>query len=154
MEKSLRGKIMDNILTSLEAVRGPATGYNTELDRVARWEQDFNPLQYNACAVIYPDSEDKAMEPDPEATCSLNMFVLFFFRHDKERYDMSTDEALEFFLADIEKAIMQDHTRGGNAITTSMLGNEPFESVEGQPYAGIIIRFSILYEHNFKDPYN
>lgn len=152
MSDSIREKILKDIKSDLEEVR-ISNGYQVDLDNVQRWDQDGNDLRNTPCIVIIPEDEIKDPGPDPEVTCRLPVLLVFWFRHDKTVFDCPTDEILSLFLADIEKAVMQDHTRGGNAVTTTNLGNSSFEVAEGQPYCGFFVRIEVLYKHIFSNPY-
>jgi hypothetical protein len=64
----------------------------------------------------------------------------------------ATDTLLNSLLGDIEKALMLDYTRGGVAKDTNIKSNVLFETLEGQPQAGIIIELEIIYQHKQNDP--
>ena len=64
----------------------------------------------------------------------------------------ATDTILNSLLGDIEKAIMQDITRGGFAKDTNIKSNVLFETLEGQPQAGVVMELEIIYQHKQDDP--
>jgi len=157
---SIREKIMKDVKESLEEIR-ISNGYEVDIDNVTRFEQDGNPKRNTPCIEIVPDGETKNPENTfPETRCVLSLALLLYFRHDKNVFDCSTDEALNKFLADIEKALMATrngiggHLRGGNAITTTVNGNEAYEVTEGQPFIVLVVNVDILYAHDHDDPYS
>ena len=64
----------------------------------------------------------------------------------------STDSILNSLLGDIERALLGDVTRGGNAKDTNIKSNVLFETMEGQPHAGIVVELEIIYQHKQIDP--
>ena len=77
--------------------------------------------------------------------------VEVWIRHDEGTVPGSTDTILNSLLGDVEKALAIDETRGGNAVDTIITGCVPFETVEGQPYSGIILDIKIHYRHKRGD---
>lgn len=153
MSDSIREKILKDIYSTLEKVT-ISNGYQAELNTVQRWEQKGNDFIGPPGVIVVPDDENKTSENTwPETDCRLPVLLVFYFRHDKEVYNCSTDEVLSMFLASIEKAIMQDPFRDGNAIMTRNMGNNPFSPSEGQPHCGFIINLEVQYRHNTDDPY-
>jgi hypothetical protein len=150
---SIREYILQNIKTALEVIR-ISNGYQVDIDNVQRWEQEGNELRQTPCVVVVPDDETIDDGPDPEVIRHLPVDLVLWYRHDKNKIDCSADEALSMFLADIEKAIMADHTRGGYAVTTSLKGNTPFTTAEGQPFCGFLVHIEVLYETRYNDPYS
>lgn len=155
MVDSIREKIIDNIKTSLEAIT-IANGYQADISNVQRWEQAGNDRKNTPCIVIVPGDETKDPGPDPDVTCHLPIDIEVWLRHDPRVYDFSTDELINRFLADVEKALMASngHLRGGNAVTTTLLGNESFITAQGQAFVVLVVIIEILYQHNYDDPYN
>lgn len=91
------------------------------------------------------------MSPNPYFTCRLSVYLDVWIRQD-EAEGQATDTVLSGILGDIEKALMVNNTRGGYAIDTNIKSNVPFETVEGQPHAGLTIELEILYQHTQSDP--
>lgn len=155
MADPIREKILKNIKTSLEQIR-ISNGYQTDITNIQRWEQGGNDLRDTPVIVIYPDEEDKEDENAwPKVKCTLPVLLIFWWRHDKRIFEVSSDEMLSKFLADIEKSIFVNngHLRGGFAITTRNRGNTPLEAAEGQPFCGFVVRLEVEYEHDLTDPY-
>ncbi|HAH21629.1 MAG: hypothetical protein A2Y00_05500 [Omnitrophica WOR_2 bacterium GWF2_43_52] len=150
--ETVRERIMANIKTTLEGVT-VANGYNFDFtaDTVQRWSMHGNRLADLPAVVISPGDEEEKGQPNPFEECYLNVYLDIFFVND-EGDSMVTDTYLNRLQGDMKKAILLDHTRGGEAIDTDVLGTTPFETTEGQPYAGIIMELGIRYRHLRSDP--
>ena len=65
------------------------------------------------------------------------------------------DQALAYLAADIEKALMVDHTRGGLAIDTNITEHEHvFGEENRKPSGAVFVNVDIHYIHKSNDPYN
>lgn len=147
---TIRERILANIKTTLEAIT-IANGYVNTIASVQRWDKRGNPLRQVPCIVINAGQEEKQMSPNPYFTCRLSVYLDVWIRQD-EADATATDVILSGILGDIEKALMIDNTRGGFAIDTNIKNNVPFETVEGQPHAGLTIELEVLYQHTQSDP--
>ena len=147
---TIRERILANIKTTLEAIT-IANGYVNTIASVQRWDKRGNPLRQVPCIVVNAGQEEKQMSPNPYFTCRLSVYLDVWIRQD-EADATATDVILSGILGDIEKAIMIDNTRGGFAIDTNIKSNVPFETVEGQPHAGLTIELEVLYQHTQSDP--
>jgi len=147
---TIRERILANIKTTLEAIT-IANGYVNTIASVQRWDKRGNPLRQVPCIVVNAGQEEKQMSPNPYFTCRLSVYLDVWIRQD-EADATATDVILSGILGDIEKAMMIDNTRGGFAIDTNIKSNVPFETVEGQPHAGLTIELEVLYQHTQSDP--
>ena len=147
---TVRENILANIKTTLEGIT-IANGYNNTIASVQRWDKRGNALRQVPCLVVNAGQEEKQMSPNPNFTCRLSVYIDLWIRQD-EADAQATDTVLSGILGDIEKALMVNNTRGGYAIDTSIKSNVPFETVEGQPHAGLTIELEILYQHKQSDP--
>ena len=147
---TVRENILANIKSTLEGIT-PANGYENAIASVQRWDKRGNALRLVPCIVVSSGPEQKDPFPNPMFTCHLTVYLDVWVRQDSSD-DQGTDSILSSLLGDIEKAIMADHTRGGFAKNTVMRSNVPFESVEGQPHAGLIIEIEVLYQHQQTNP--
>jgi len=150
--ETVRERILHNIKTSLEAV-SIANGYNFDFtpQTVQRWSMHGNSMVNLPCIIISCGDEEEKSAPCPFEECTLSVYLDVFYVGD-ENDVISTDTYLNRLQGDIKKAILQDHTRGGEAVDTNVLGTTPFETTEGQHYAGIIIEVEIKYQHLRLDP--
>ena len=147
---TVRENILANIKTTLESVT-TANGYDNTIASVQRWDKRGNPLRQVPCIVVSAGQEQKTPLPNPFFTCHLTVYLDVWVRQDAADV-VVTDSVLSSLLGDIEKAVMADYTRGGFAKDTVLHSSVPFESVEGQPHAGLIIEIEIVYQHKQGDP--
>lgn len=150
MAETIREKILANIKTTLEGI-SIANGYNNDIAGVERWKQHGNSLREVPCIIINGGPEDKEAGPNPLVSCKFTAYLDIWIRQDKEDVN-PTDSILNSLLGDVEKAMMVDCTRGGDAKDTNILSNTPFETVEGAPHAGLIVEVEIIYRHYQNDP--
>ena len=146
----VKENILANIKTTLEGITIP-NGYANSILSVQRWIQKGNSLVDVPCIVINCGPEEMEMSPNPFFTNKLLVYLDVWVRQD-ESDTQSTDTILNSLLGDIIKALMIDNTRGGFAIDTNIKSNVPFETVEGQPHAGIVVEVEIIYQHKLTDP--
>ena len=144
MSTHRRELILENIRTTLAAV--------TELTGGAqRQKQKGNSLAVVPCAIISMGRESKKPEPNPQAACVLPVFVDVWTRQD-DADDSATDTILNALSLVVEKALTADHTRGGYAEDTNILGVMPFETIEGSPHCGFTLEVEVTYQHKLTDP--
>ncbi len=147
---TVRESILDNIKTVLATVT-TGNGYNNTLASVQRWKQAGNSLVEVPCVVIKGGPEEKVDEPNPLKTVNMTVYCDLWIRQDPDD-TASTDTIVNSLYGDIEKALMIDRTRGGFAVDSTISAGEPFETVEGQPHAGMTIELSVQYQHQQSDP--
>ena len=147
---TVRENIIADLKTTLEGV-SQANGYNNDIASVQRWQQRGNVLRSVPCIVISAGQEDKKPEPNPLMTCRLSVYLELYIRQNET--DLTpTDSIINSLLGDIEKALMVDYTRSGNAKDTNIKSVIPFETQEGQVNAGAVIELEIIYQHQQTDP--
>jgi len=152
MPETVREKILQNLKTTLEGIT-VANGYNFDFapETVQRWSMHGNSLVNLPAVIISCGDEGEQSVPYPFEECALSVYLDCFYVNDEDEA-ISTDTYLNRLQGDIKKAILADHTRGGHAVDTNVLGTTPFETTEGQHYAGIIIEVEIKYQHQRLDP--
>lgn len=154
MANIVRETILENIKTTLEGIT-VANGYVNTIASVQRWKQSGNLTVDIPCIFISAGPEEKlqSLEQSNNAvqSCNFTVNIEVWTRHDEAVVEGSTDTVLNSLLGDVEKALLVDHTRGGNAEDTKLTGNIPFETVEGLPHVGLIIETQILYRHKRGD---
>jgi hypothetical protein len=150
--ETVRERILDNIKTTLEGVT-QANGYNFDFtpDTVQRWTMHGNRMVDMPMVIISPGDEDESSNPHPYEECVMSVFLDIFHVTDEED-PVSTDTYLNRLQGDIKKAVIEDVTRGGEAIDTDVVGTTPFETIESQPHAGLIMELRIRYRHLRTDP--
>jgi hypothetical protein len=147
---TVRESILENLRTTLTGITA-ANGYHNDIASVQRWRQSGNSLLNVPCIVINAGPEEKAPSPNPFATCKFTVYLDVWIRQAQDD-PQSTDTILNSLLGDVEKALMVDYTRGGYAKDMNIKSNVLFETLEGQPQAGIIIELEIVYQHKQNDP--
>lgn len=150
--ETVRERILDNLKTTLESIT-TANGYSFDFaaGQVERWSMHGNGIVNTPAIVISPGDEEERDAPYPYEECLLHVYLDTFFSH-SDGDTTATDTYLNRLQGDIKKSVLIDGTRGGNAIDTNVIGSTPFEIIEGQPYAGIIIELGIRYRHLRSDP--
>ena len=149
MADSIREKIMANVETTLEGIT-TAAGYNSTIQRVYRIRLAGLNIQEFPSIVVIPGREINAEEPVDRYTERLS-FVLECWLKEASKDDIATQ--VNKLVADVQKALLVDYTRGGMAINTKLLGNEPFYNDVNAPYGGVDIEIEIHYRHQYSDPY-
>lgn len=147
---TVRESILEDLRTTLGGIT-TANGFNNDIQSVQRWRQQGNSLVVVPCIVVNAGPEEKDPVPNPFMTCRLTVYIDIWTRQD-EADARSTDTILNSLLGDVEKALTQDITRGGFAKDTNIKSNSLFETLEGQPYSGIVIELEIIYQHKQGDP--
>ena len=149
MAKIVREKILEDIETTLKGI-SKIKGYENDIANIKRYKQSGNSLREVPCIIISAGPEEKT-QGEQLINCRFTVNIEVWIRHDEEDIAGSTDTIINSLLGDVEKALFIDYTRGGLAVNTVVTGNMPFETVEGNPYAGIIIETEILYRHKIRD---
>lgn len=152
MPNSVRETIIANITTALGNVT-TANGYNNTLASVQRFMQDGLSVASVPCAVVNFEQERKTVGPIDRVTVDLEVSVDVWAVHDTTSVSGSTATLVDSLAADVEKAIMQDTSRGGNARDCRVDTVVPFRLTEGQPYVGATISLRIMYVHDISNPY-
>ena len=150
--ETVRERIIANLKTALEQIT-VTNGYQFDFTSatVQRWSMHGNSLVNLPTIVISPGNEDEKAGPHPFDECFLTVYLDVFFVTDASDA-VSTDTYLNRIQGDIKKAILSDPTLGGEAIDTDVAGTTPFETTDGQPYAGVIVEIGIRYRHLRTDP--
>lgn len=150
---SIRELIMKNLVSTLEGVT-EANGYSNTIQDVRRFDlvrKDFSALPAIEITAI---AESESDSPTTLVSKELTVLIDVHVNHDKDTHNMSTDEYLNTFVADITKILRIDETRGGNAIDTRVIHNSVFARVDGMPGIGITFEIEIPYRHRRDNPYS
>ncbi len=150
--ETVRERILADIKTTLEGIT-QANGYNFDFtpQTVQRWSMHGNTPVDIPMIIITPGDETEESSVHPFTECSLSVFLSVFYINDKND-TTPTDIYLNRLQADIKKAVLLDHTRGGEAVDTEIVSTSPFVTTEGQHYAGLVIELKIKYRHLRNDP--
>lgn len=152
MAASVEELIVANVATVLGLV-SIANGYNNDLGSVERWQQSGNRYADLPAVVI----SDEGIERDREGPISAETFTLalkiyVFVEHDEVRDGGNTDTLLASLHSDIHRALMLDHTRGGNALDTEIVRAVKFSPVDEQRHAGRVIWAAVTFRHGVGTP--
>jgi len=152
--ETVRERILQDIKRTLEQISVDAGYYFDFTEKtVQRWSMYGNTMVDLPMVVISPGDEEETSLLNGFEECVMSVYLDVFFINDENNdEEFTTDTYLSRLQGDIKKVILIDHTRGGNAIDTDIAGTTPFETTEGQHYAGIIIELRIRYRHLRGDP--
>ena len=153
LPETVRERILDNIRKTLVEISTRA-GYYFDFNEktVQRWSMHGNRMIDLPMVVISPGDEEETSLLNGFEECVMSVYLDVFFINDENDEEFATDTYLSRLQGDIKKAIFIDYTRGGNAIDTDIAGTTPFETTEGQHYAGIIVELKIRYRHKRNNP--
>ena len=147
MPNSVREQIELNLKTVLESVVTPT--YGQTIQKVFRYGQPFTDLNTIPAAQILPENEDKEPRPHPLYSCVANYTIALVVESQSETIAAAVNQ----ILADVEKALMIDVTRGGLATETLIRGNAVFESGPAEPIGDCRLRIAVKYRHQHGDPF-
>lgn len=152
MSNSQRENIIANVVTALGNVT-TGNGYNNTLVSVQRFQQDGLSIASVPCAVVNFDQERKTVGPLDRVTCTLDIGIDVWAVHDPASVSGSTATLIDSLAADVEKAVMQDTSRGGLARDCYIETVSPFRLTEGMPVVGQSIRLVCIHVTDISDPY-
>jgi hypothetical protein len=148
MTDSIRESIIGNIKTTLQTIT-KANLYNFDVAKVTRERLVGLNIDQFPSIVIIPGREGKTEEPIERYTARLVITLECWL----QEHDESIVTDVNKFLADVEKALLVDYTRGGKAINTKLVSNQAFYNDINKPYGGVMIDIEIHYRHVYNDPY-
>ena len=152
MADSIKEKILKSVTEDLGII-SMATGYSNDIQLVERWEQLGQNKASLPAIFVHTGSEAKENRPSIVTHCKLVVYAVLWAIHDRNAFPVPTDEYLNLFAADIEKALMVDEQRDQLAERTTVTDIDFFELQEGQAFVGVIVEMSIEYKHKRGDPY-
>lgn len=150
IDDTVREKILDNIKATLDGIL-IANGYDNDIASVQRWKQNGNDLKDVPAIIVKAGPEQNIDNRFPLVTRKMTVFLDLWIR-ESEGSATDTDEKLNSLLGDLQRAMKQDITRGGFAVDSLIGSIVPFEIVEGEPHAGLILEFEIHYRTRQDDP--
>lgn len=151
-EKSVRKRIIEHVVTTLQGIT-EANGYHVDMASVQRYDsKGFRSKAMPAC-IVQGGEQSTHDGATPMVSKSFTVWVQALMRRDEDD-PQSVDDALEDIVCDIETALMQDHTRGGLAVTTETDEVAPMDYLDksGVVFPGMVIGFKITYRHHYQDP--
>jgi hypothetical protein len=149
MSDSIRESIVKNLVTTLEKIVEGAT-YGITICRVERIPSSpFSEADFPLAMVQDIAEEKDDGSPVGYSTSVLKVQIIVW----DSNYDELSERA-NLLLADVEKALHSDVTRGGYAFDTNIIGNQLISAEEALPVGGVIIDIEVLYRHTLGDPYS
>ena len=151
MAETIRERILGDIKSTLEGLT-TANGYNFTFlsSDIQRWSMHGNSKVNLPAIMITAGDESQVPVGSSHEDCAFRVYLDAFFTHNKDDA-VDTDTYLNRLQGDIKKIIMEDYTRSGLAIDTSVTGSTPFETADGQ-VAGVTVELEIKYRHLRNDP--
>lgn len=148
---SVREDVLADIKSTLEGIT-TGNGYNHDVAAVVRGE--VTPTMFKAFPVITFDDIGESYDRKNNHSLhkELRVAVLGLLRINKHTGDDAVRAAASNLLADIEKALMQDRCRGGNAIDTLLKSNDIESGEATSPYAFVVLELVVTYRTNLTDP--
>lgn len=147
---------MRNVQTTLEAV-SVGNGYQNTLTSVQRFRQDGQEMKDMPMVVLLEGGDD--VESDGPigggsslTSRSLTLSVVLVQQQNTDEDGRSASEVMNSLLADVQKAMQVDHTRGGVALDTEEIGVGDLDAEEGQPELVQTVSYRIRYRHRRTDP--
>lgn len=145
MALTIRELILRDIQTTLEGIKRSA-GYDFDVAQVSRDEILPYKLRYPSI-VIVPEFDDTDSEQAYGKTMrSFDVLLRTWVKGFK-----NPGQTLELFIGDVQKAMMTDLTRSGNAIATREAGIGNVYSEDDEPERGADLLFNIQYRHGLQD---
>lgn len=156
MTESVRERILQHVQATLEAVT-VEHGYQTTLQSVQRFQQDGQQLSVVPVAVLVEGGDDVELDGpmngyDGLVSHALTLSVVLIHRQDTDVDSQPAAQAMNRLIADVQKAMQADPTRGGVAINTEEIGVGELDAEEGQPELVRTVGYRIRYRHRRTDP--
>jgi hypothetical protein len=140
--------ISQNVVDVLSRV-AESTGYNGTLI-VERQKRSGN-IPRDRLVVVHQDDPIPLDGAHGHTTWN-QPYVVTCYVIESETSDTPIDQRVNFIRSDVEKAVMEDVTRGGYAILTSLEKPELFDAKDGS-FFGIDVHFTVTYRTIQDDPY-
>lgn len=145
---------MKHIKTTLEAIT-VANGYaNTLLavERVLQSGQSSQPPMAYALEGDDDANQGPIFGADSLLSRTLNVGVVLVVQQDEDTDSRSASEVMNSLIADVQKAMQVDYSRGGLAVNTEESSVSAVQIEEGMPILSSTIAYRITYRHRRTDP--
>lgn len=142
-----RELILQNIETVLQSIT-IANGYSNAFTAatVQRWNVNSQPSTARPFLVVSAGQESITEGPGTYYSAKLSV-IIDVFSCQLSDDPQPTDAILNSLIADINKALLADITRGGIAIRTVPQDVTPFVAVDDQSQFGVTIQYEIHYRY-------
>lgn len=150
MADSIRERIIDDIVTTLQTI-SVENGYRNDLPGgVSRFEQDGASVAAHPGVIVTMASESKESVNIDMMDCTLEVAVEVF-AIDTGEIDDTTAGIVDSLTQDVEKALSADPQRSGLCTDSFVTTISPFGLVDGQPFVGVLLSYTARYRHDRKD---
>lgn len=157
--KPILTRIVDDMVETLEGVSA-AAGDDRTLT-VERPKQSTGNTRRDGLAVVHRGSPKMVDTDDPDGGSAYNFvtwlqpFAVVLTVVESETSETSVDERLDTIRADVERALLEDGTRGGLAIDTRLGDPEYPEPDKPNSNVGEVwVVFIVQYRTRYGDPYS
>lgn len=162
MADSIREQIVENVKATLEGIDGVGD-FTETVETVQRFEQSFDNDgnmdvsaygRDNLPTIILNAFGSEKIDGSANRTRRRMLISLAtWLLHNNEVDSRTSDEILNAWAQDIERALMDDHTRGGLAYSTEVVMDQQiFDLAKFPDYIGIESLVEIIYQHKRTDP--
>jgi hypothetical protein len=155
MSDSVREQIMKNLQSTLQTIT-VENGYANTLNAVERVLQQGQSSQPPMAYVLEGDDSVVPGGPlfgaDRLLARQLNVGVVVVVQQDETVDARSASEVMNSLIADVQKAVQVDYSRGGLAINTEETSVSAVQIEEGMPVLSSTIVYEITYRHRRTDP--
>jgi hypothetical protein len=144
---SIRENIVQDVKTALLMIHSGA-GYHNDVGQVDEWAEAGTAAETPLFSIMEGrETVTELAYPKLQRTLPIDVYV--FKRVPTTVADKPAVE-MRMLIADVERAVLQDSARAGNAIDTRPTYNEPL-SVGGDAIH-LMLGFEIIYHTNREDP--
>jgi hypothetical protein len=152
---SVRESILANVKTTMQGIAPggtPAAGYSTPVKGVYRWGVDSQPSAMEAPLILVIDGGDAYDQSTISLLNKRLTVALEGWQRIEFEDDSTVSENATAFLADLERAILQDVRRGENAWETLLKSSEIIVQREAEPFYVVSLVVEIRYRTNLTNP--
>lgn len=154
-----REAVLDAIVTALQRIgtsaipNGISAWMTSSAPNVLRRRVIPRNLASFPVALVVPQGQENERTGTGGATTvwerTLSVQIDYWIRVMR---DFEPDQELSDALHDVEATLSDDHTIGGAAIDSEVIGDRPSEAEAENPLYGITIDFQVIYRTKFRDP--
>lgn len=141
--------ITQNVVDTLAGVR-VASGYHVDL--IAERRVRSGNRERDGLAVVLQGDPEKVDDAPEGRVAWRQRYAVVCYVVESETSTRPIDQRINLTRSDVEKALMVDFTRGGNAYDTVIQEPELFDDPEGR-WDGVVVYFDVLYRTTHDDPY-
>ena len=145
---------MKNIQAALQGIT-IANGYATTLNAVERALQQGQSTTPPMAYVLEGDDSASVGPLSGNAGLirrDLQVGIILVVQQDTDLDVRSASEAMNSLIADVQKKLQEDYTRGGLAVNTEETNVSAMQIEEGMPVLSCTVTVQVHYRHNRLDP--